>query len=111
MMAGCEKCKDYKDIKLKTCCPTYPNLDHHEDYKKCMDCKSKAKGEKMCCLSDCMLKNANLVNSTGYLDMELVKTKLDEMTEKNETWTKIIEEAVTDCVTKGELKFFISNLI
>lgn len=102
-MPGCEKHKDFADMEIKSCCASIPDLHHHEHFEKCMDCKSKQKGEKMCCWSDCMLKNAKLVNATGFLDIELVKEKLNEMVDKNTTWSEVINEVIADCLKQGLL--------
>lgn len=98
---GCEKFKDFKGVELKSCCASMPELNMAEAKKDCDDCKSKEKGEKMCCFTDCMFKNMKLLDSKGLIDADLMKAKLGELVDKNETWVKTIDEVMADCVKEG----------
>lgn len=89
-------------MQLIDCCPSIPRLiNYTEAMKACRDCKSKPKTEAGCCAIDCILGNANLLNSTGFVDIELVKEKLKEVVDKDSTWADVIDTVVNDCNEAG----------
>lgn len=102
-MPGCEKMDEFADIELSDCCKTYPKFDSIEALKQCTDCKDKEhRGEKMCCLIECVLKHKNLLNESNFLDMELFKAKIIEITNNNDDWTNVINEVSEDCIKQGK---------
>lgn len=85
---------------MKDCCATMP--EPKAQAKDCEDCKTKEKAEKWCCMTDCRLKALEMLNSTGFLDAELMKAKMGELVDKNEAWVKAIDDVVTECFKEGK---------
>lgn len=74
-----------------------------EVYKTCEEpCKGKEdRVPKLCCFNDCALKASNLLNETGFIDFEAVKTALIEKAENDEKWTAAINAAVEVCIVES----------
>ncbi|KAL7039338.1 hypothetical protein ACKWTF_009875 [Chironomus riparius] len=103
---GCEKMKDFIGIPLSKCCESLPHMVDKELYKDCMEsCKSKDDFvSKRCCMADCVLKAAKLLNETGYFDFEAAKTTLNEKVSNDEKWVEAIKESVETCKTEAPQK-------
>ena len=102
---GCEKMKDFIGIPLSKCCESLPHIVDKELYKDCVEsCKSKDDFvTKRCCMADCVLKAAKLLNETGYFDFEAAKTALNEKVSNDEKWVEAIKESVETCKTEGNI--------
>ncbi|XP_070498697.1 uncharacterized protein [Chironomus tepperi] len=98
-LPGCEKINDFIGIPLTKCCESLPLIVEKEFYKDCIEsCKSKDDFvAKRCCVTDCVLKAAKLVNETGYFDFEASKTALNEKVSNDEKWVEVIKESVETC--------------
>lgn len=79
-----------------------------EIYKTCMDpCKSKDDAvSKISCVTDCVMKNAKVLNETGYVDFELLKNVLNEKAKNDEKWVEVIKTTIETCTTEGNFSIF-----
>ena len=111
-MPGCEKMKDFIGVPLTKCCESLPHIVDKGLYKDCIEsCKSKDDFvAKRCCVADCVLKAAKLLNETGYFDFEAAKTALNEKVSNDEKWVEAIKESVETCKTEGSSFIFIESL-
>lgn len=114
-MSGCEKNDEFKDMKLTNCCKLYLQQDYDKALKDCKDCILKSKDEQRCCFTDCILKNLNLLDSMGFVDLKIAREEFGELVENNATWLEIISEVTSECGTEGKLKLkvllFLISLI
>ena len=112
-MPGCEKMKDFIGIPLTTCCESLPQMFDKELYKDCIEsCKSKDDFvAKRCCVADCVLGAARLLNETGYFDFEAAKKALNEKVHDDEKWVEAIKESVETCKAEGTVNIFWENSV
>lgn len=105
-MPGCTRWREFSEVSLASCCITHPDIPGGEFLSKCdAECASVPdKSERICCLSDCILKSADMANATGFYDMELTKTKILNIVENNATWIPIVDKILQNCTIEGNLR-------
>lgn len=95
---------------MTDCCATLPRVTKFEEAETaCGDCQSKPKTDSMCCFVDCLLKKENVLNSTGLIDLELMKAKLLENADP--AWGDVINNVLTECTRSGKRNSIIFNFI